>query len=121
MLRKIDCVMIRVDDVPGAAKFYAETFGLRPIWHDAGSVGLGFAETEAEIVIHNSPDVPSQVEVHYLVDDVTAAVKIYAQQGCRILVEPFDIAIGKCAVIADPFGTRLCVLDMTKGPRAANL
>jgi predicted enzyme related to lactoylglutathione lyase len=112
--------MIRVDDVPGAARFYAETFGLRPLWQDEGSVGLGFAETDAEIVLHNSPDVPSPVEVHYLVDDVTEAVRAYAGQGCQILVEPFDIAIGKCAVIRDPFGTRLCILDMTKGPRLSN-
>jgi lactoylglutathione lyase len=121
MLRKIDCVMIRVDDVPEAAKFYAQTFGLRPIWQDEGSVGLGFAETDAEIVLHSSPDIPSQVAVHYLVDDVVEAVKSYARQGCRVLVEPFDIAIGKCAVIGDPFGTTLYILDMTKGSRAPNL
>jgi predicted enzyme related to lactoylglutathione lyase len=121
MLRKIDCVMIRVDDVPGAAKYYAETFGLRPLWQDEASVGLGFAETDAEIVIHNSPDVPSQVEVHYLVDDVVEAARIYEQRGCQILVEPFDIAIGRCAVVRDPFGTTLCILDMTKGPRISNL
>jgi len=35
--------------------------------------------------------------------------------------DPFDITIGKCAVIEDPFGTRLCILDMTKGPRPLNL
>jgi len=34
---------------------------------------------------------------------------------------PFDITIGKCAVIRDPFGTRLCILDMTKGARPSNL
>jgi hypothetical protein len=34
-------------------------------------------------------------------------------------VAPFDVAIGTCAVIEDPFGTALCLLDMTKGPRPA--
>jgi len=34
---------------------------------------------------------------------------------------PFNITIGKCAVIEDPFGTRLCILDMTKGARPLNL
>ena len=48
MLRKIDCIMIRAPDVQGAVKFYAETFGLRPLWQDEGSVGLGFPETDAE-------------------------------------------------------------------------
>ena len=119
MLRKIDCVMIRVADVQAAARFYAETFDLRPIWQDGEAVGLGLPETDAEIVLHNNPDIPSRVEVHYLVDDVAAAVEGFRQTGCEIVEEPFDIAIGKCAVIRDPFGMTMCILDMTKGPRAA--
>lgn len=64
---------------------------------------------------------PSPVEVHYLVDNVVAAIAYYEAQGCSVLVAPFDITIGKCAVIQDPFGTRLCILDLTKGLRALNL
>jgi len=113
--------MIRVDDIHAAASYYANVFGLLPQWSADDSIGLRFPESDAEIVVHCSPDIPSNVEVHYLVDDVIAAVDTYKNQGCGILVEPFDIAIGKCAVIADPFGTRLCILDMIKGPRPLNL
>ena len=121
MLRKIDCVMIRVDDIEAAANYYAEVFGLHPQWIGDDSIGLAFAETDTEIVLHSNPDIPSSVEVHYLVDDVVAAVASYAAKGCHVLVEPFGITIGKCAVIEDPFGVRLCILDMTKGPRPLNL
>ncbi|MFL5625412.1 MAG: VOC family protein [Ktedonobacteraceae bacterium] len=121
MLRKIDCVMIRVDDIKAAATYYARVFGLQPQWSADDSIGLVFPESDAEIVLHCNSDIPSSVEVYYLVDNVVAAVASYAAQGCRVLVEPFDIAIGKCAVLADPFGTRLCILDMTKGPRPLNL
>ncbi len=121
MFKKIDCVMIRVPNVEEAAAYYAEVFGQRPSWRGDDSIGLTFPETDAEIVLHNDPDIPSAVEVHYLVEDVVAVVKDYAAKGCRMLVEPFDITIGKCAVIEDPFGTRLCILDMTKGPRRLNL
>ena len=121
MLRKIDCVMIRVEDVDKAADYYARVFGLKPLWSGDDAVGLVFPESDAEIVLHNDPNLPSPVEVHYLVDDVVAAVAEYTAQGCAMLVEPFDITIGKCAVIQDPFGTRLCILDMTKGARASNL
>ncbi|HEX2915464.1 MAG TPA: VOC family protein [Chloroflexia bacterium] len=117
MLRKIDCVMIRVDDVEAAAAYYEKVFGLRQEWSENGSTGLVFPESDAEIVLHSDPGLPSPVEVHYLVDDVVAAVEEYAASGCEMLVAPFDITIGKCAVIKDPFGTRLCILDMTKGPR----
>jgi len=116
MLRKIDCVMIQVEDLEVATKYYADVFGLRPLWRDEDSVGLGFPETDAEIVLHCKPDMPSRVEVHYLVDDVVTAAQELAEKGCNVLVQPFDIRIGKCAMIEDPFGTRLCILDMSKGP-----
>lgn len=121
VLRKIDCVMVHVDDLEAATAYYANVFGLRPQWSGDDSVGLVFQETDAEIVLHNNPNLPSPVEVHYLVDEVVTAVASFVARGCHLLVEPFDIAIGKCAVIQDPFGVRLCLLDMTKGPRSLNL
>lgn len=117
MFKKIDCVMIRVDDVAAGEKFYSEVFGLKPLWRETGSVGMGLPETDAEIVLHNNADTPNKVEVHYLVDDVVAAVKAYAEKGCRVLVPPFDVLIGKCAVIRDPFETSICLLDLTSGKR----
>jgi predicted enzyme related to lactoylglutathione lyase len=119
MLKKIDCVMIRVGDLEAASRFYTEVFGLRLRWHEATAVGLGFPDTDTEIVLHRNAGIPSRVEVHYLVDDVVQAIEHFQQNGCRILVEPFDIPIGQCAVIRDPFGTTLCILDMSKGPRQA--
>lgn len=121
MLRKIDCIMIRVDDVEAAARYYSSVFGLHPRWSGDGAIGLIFPESDAEVVLHSDPAIPSSVEVYYLVDDAVAAVGHYTAQGCHVLVEPFDITIGKCAVIRDPFGTRLCILDMTKGSRPLNL
>ena len=117
MLKKIDCVMIGVDDVAAGERFYSEVFGLTPLWREAGSVGMGFPETDAEIVLHNSAEIPNKVEVHYLVDNVVAAVKSYAEKGCRVLVPPFNVLIGKCAVIQDPFKTTICLLDLTSGRR----
>jgi lactoylglutathione lyase len=115
MFKKIDCVMIRVDDVTAAEKFYGQVFGLKPLWREAGTVGMGMPETDAEIVLHNNPAIPNRVEVHYLVDDVVAAVKSYAEKGCRVLEPPFEVLIGKCAVIQDPFGTTICLLDLSSG------
>ena len=115
MFKKIDCVMIRVGDVAAGEKFYSEVFGLVPRWREAGSVGMRMPETDAEVVLHNNTSIPNKVEVHYLVDDVVAAVKRYAEKGCRVLVQPFDVLIGKCAVIKDPFDTTMCLLDLSSG------
>jgi predicted enzyme related to lactoylglutathione lyase len=121
MLRKIDCLMVRVNDVEAAARYYQRVFGLRPLWSGDGAIGLRFPDSDTEVVVHSDPSIPGPVEAHYLVDDVTAAVAAFGAQGCQTLVAPFDITIGRCAVIEDPFGVRFCILDMTKGQRALNL
>jgi len=120
-LRKIDCVMIRVEDVAAAARYYERVFGLAPQWSGDGAIGLRFPDSDAEIVLHSEADIPGPVEVHYLVDDVLAAVDTCTSQGCAILTPHFDIIVGKCAVVRDPFGVRLCLLDLTKGLRPLNL
>ena len=117
MFKKIDCVMVRVGDVAAAKRFYSEVFGLKPLWREDGSVGMGLPESDAEIVLHNHAGIPLKVEVHYLVDDVAAAVKTYAEKGCRVVVQPFEVLIGKCAVIEDPFQTTICLLDLASGRR----
>jgi predicted enzyme related to lactoylglutathione lyase len=116
MLRKIDCVMVRVPDLAPAAEFYTRVFGLRELWRDEASIGLGMAETDAEIVLHMM-DLPADRSVHYLVDDVLDAVTTAQSGGCTVREAPFDIAIGKCAVLVDPFGNTVCLLDMSKGSR----
>src|SRR6266576_1389769 len=113
MLKKIDCVMIRVEDVKADMTYYADGFGLHPIWWDESSAGLVFPESDTEIVVHCNPDIPSRVDVHYLLEKVMSAGKILGTKGWKKLVDAFDIAIDKYAVIEDPFGTRLCILDMT--------
>ena len=77
---------------------------------------MAMAETDAEIVLHTTP-LPREWGVHYLVEDVSAAVDRCHRQGCIVREPPFDVAIGKCAVLEDPFGNILCILDMSKGPR----
>ncbi len=119
MLRKIVCVMIWVEYLEVASVYYSDVFGLRRLWQDETSVGLGFPETDAEIVLHCNLEMPSRIDVYYLVDDVICSVRVLRQNGCTVLAEPFDIPIGKCAVIRDPFGKTLSMLDMSKEPRQA--
>lgn len=109
--------MVKVDDIDTARDFYLRVFGMLPAWRDATSAGLKFPESDAEVVLHNIASIPARVDVTYLVDDVVAAVAALTAEGCAIAAAPFDVAIGKCAVIADPFGTPLTIIDMTKGPR----
>jgi predicted enzyme related to lactoylglutathione lyase len=117
MLRKIDCILLRVEDLEAAVAYYQEVFGLRVHWRNGPQVGLGLPETDAEIVLESGAKLPVEASVHYLVDDVMTAVDYLAARGCRTLVAPFEIAIGRCAVVADPFGNTLGILDMTARAR----
>lgn len=123
MLKKIDCIMLRVNDVAEALNFYSDVFGLKPVWQDerSGQAGLLFTDSDAEIVLHTDPNVSGLVEVRYLVDDVLAAIERYTAQGCKVLVEPVDIRLGRYAVIEDPFGTRLSIVDKSRSEAERDL
>jgi lactoylglutathione lyase len=114
LLRKIDCVMLRVYDLASAREFYQRTLGLEPLWSDEHSVAPGMPEIDAEIVLHDNPDIPRDCNVHYLVDDVSTAVTALAAAGWSVVVPAFGVQIGKCAVLADSAGNKLNLLDMTK-------
>lgn len=115
MLKKIDCIMVKVDDPERARDFYVRVLGMRQVWSDEaeGSVGLRFPESDAEIVLHRIASIPAKVDVTYLVDDVPRAVQTLEHEGCTVVAAPFDVAIGKGAVVTDPFGTPLSLIDMT--------
>lgn len=116
MLKKIECVTICVNDVAEAVDFYADVFGLKPLWRDeqTDSAGLLFSDINAELVLVYDPHRPGQTEVHYLGDDVASAVQRYTEQGRIVLTQPFDTRMGNGAVIQDPFGIRFFLLDRSK-------
>ncbi|GIE96535.1 VOC family protein [Paractinoplanes rishiriensis] len=118
MLKKIDCVLVRVDDLTAGAAFYADALGLRVLWRDETSLGMGLPETDAEVVLHTM-DLPPEWSVHYLVDDVRATVQSWLEAGRPISRPPFEIPVGWCAALTDPFHNPICILDLTKGPRPA--
>jgi predicted enzyme related to lactoylglutathione lyase len=74
-------------------------------------------QSETELVLFTDP-VGSPVEsaeVDLLVDSTDAAVGVLRDSGGRVIKEPFDISVGRCAVVVDPFGNQLVVLDLSKG------
>jgi Glyoxalase-like domain len=56
-----------------------------------------------------------QSEVDFLVDSVDQAATELTRAGGTVVVEPADIPVGRVAVIVDPFGNPLTILDLTKG------
>src|SRR5207248_816376 len=66
----------------------------------------------AELVLQTERPGP---ETDLSVAEVSAAVERFVAAGGRVVVEPFDIAIGRCAVVADPWNNHLVILDNSKG------
>ena len=93
--------------------FYRDRLGHELIWRSATSAGLRLPETDAELVLQTDRD---GVHVDLLVDAADEAAAEVEAAGGRIDVPPFDIPIGRCAVVADPWGNRLVLLDMSRGP-----
>jgi len=120
LLRKIDCVMLRVDNLAAAGEFYERILGLEPLWSDEHSIALGMPETDAEIVLHDNPEIPRDCNVHYLVDSVDQTVATLTAAGCKVVVAPFEVRIGRCAIMCDPMGNNLNLIDMSKGPIATS-
>jgi len=114
-LKKIDAVMLRVSDLEKTVEFYVDVMGLKRGWTDTENqmIGLLFPGNDTELVLHCDESLPDP-NVSYQVDNVLEFVEKYKRKGFKVLVEPFDIRCGKCAILEDPGGHRIEVMDITK-------
>ncbi|HZO65759.1 MAG TPA: VOC family protein [Kribbellaceae bacterium] len=54
-------------------------------------------------------------EPKWLVDSVDDATARMIEAGGQVVAAPFDIPVGRVAVVADPFGNELVLVDLAKG------
>ena len=111
LFRKLDNHMLRVADLDAAISFDRDRLGHRVLWRTDEAVGFALPETDAELVAHLNIG----PETDILVEDVDKAFAIFLSAGGEASERPFDIAIGRCARVRDPFGNELTLLDQTKG------
>lgn len=111
LFENVDCVSFYVDNLDDGIEFYKNKLGLGLQWRAEGSCGLGLRNgiTELVLVTEHNP------AVNFKVESVEEALAPFIEAGGRLEYGPFDIDIGKCAVVADRWGNRFCLLDMTKG------
>lgn len=112
LLRKVDCVRLYVPDLESGLSFYRDRLGHALIWRTETAAGLRLPESEAELVIQTED---RRQEIDFLVDSADEAAKVIEQAGGKIIVLPFDIQIGRCVVVEDPWGNPLVLLDASKG------
>ena len=112
LIRKVDCVRLYVPDLEAGLSFYRDRLGHPLIWRTETAAGLRLPESEAELVLQTEN--PRQ-EVDLLVNSAEEAAKVIEQAGGKVIVPPFDIQIGRCVVLEDPWGNPLVLLDTSKG------
>jgi len=113
LLRKVDAVTFTVPDLDAGIDYYARRLGHDLLWRndDVGQAGLRCPDSDTEIVL--STDLGS--EPNWLVDSVDSVVAVIADSGGRMLSPPRDIPVGRVAVVEDPFGNRLVLVDLNAG------
>ncbi|NLK87390.1 MAG: VOC family protein [Clostridiaceae bacterium] len=108
----VDCIELYTPDIKEGIEYYCNTLGMKVIWKTESSAGLGLSEGITEVVLQNER---KELNVDFKVDSVVEAVKDIEKAGGQVIYGPFDIPIGKCAVVKDPWGNRYVILDTTKG------
>ena len=112
LIRKVDCVRLYVPDLEAGLSFYRDRLGHSLIWRTKTAAGLRLPESDAELVLQTEDQ---RQEVDLLVDSADEAAKLIEQAGGRVILPPFDIQIGRCVVLEDPWGNPLVLLDTSKG------
>jgi predicted enzyme related to lactoylglutathione lyase len=117
LFKKIDCVRIPVENLEEGIDFYSKKLGLKLLWKSDTAVGLQLENDKSEVVLFSGEE---DLEIDFKVDNVDQAVKEYVKAGGSIIKEPFDIPIGKCVVVADPWKNIYVLLDSSKGTFVTN-
>jgi lactoylglutathione lyase len=112
LIEKVDCVRLYVSELEAGLAFYRDQLGHEIIWRTGEEVGLRLPGTDAEIVLHTERAEP---EIDLKVQSAEAAAARFEAAGGSILVPPFDIRIGRAAVVQDLRGNRFVLLDASRG------
>ena len=76
--------------------------------------GLKMRDSDTELVLVT--ELLDRAETDVLVDSADESAREIDRLGGKVIVPPFDISIGRCAVVEDPWENRFVILDMAKGP-----
>jgi lactoylglutathione lyase len=112
LFEKIDCIRLPVPDLDAALDFYRGRLGHELIWRSAGAAGLRLSDSDSELVLYTGG---SEAEVDWKVESADSAVGRFVDAGGSVVEPPFDIPVGRCAVVRDPWGNSLVLLDLSKG------
>lgn len=107
LFKGVDCISLKVDDLPKAVTFYAGKLGHKLKWKTRTSAGLEFPDGNSEIVLHTEQRPPG---TDLLVESVPDAIEGFTKAGGKLISGPINIPVGLFAIVSDPWGNRLTIL-----------
>lgn len=112
LLRKVDCIQLYVPDLVAGLDFYCRRLGHELLWRTETAAGLALPDSDAELVLQTER---AQLEVDFLVPSADEAARSFQAAGGSVVVPPFDIPVGRCVVVADPWQNQYVLLDTRNG------
>jgi lactoylglutathione lyase len=112
LFQKIDSLQLYVPDLEKGIDYYHTLLGLPVAWKTDTATGFLMGDGIGELVIQNER---KDAETDISVRSVVESVERIKRAGGKVVHGPFEIRIGKCAVVEDPWGNRMVILDATKG------
>jgi lactoylglutathione lyase len=116
-LQNLQAITLFADDLPAAAAFYRDVFGLGLIHRDDDSAAFDFGNTIINVLRREAapelieparvaePATGSRMQLTVQVDDVDAVCAALAERGVALLNGPMDRPWGiRTAAFADPAG-----------------
>ncbi len=112
MILRVDAVQIIVPDLEAGLAFYRDKLGHELRWRNETSAGLAMPEGDTELVIQTALD---NQETDLLVESADDAAQRFVEAGGTVIAPPSNIPVGRVAVVQDPWGNQLVLLDLSKG------
>ncbi len=106
---------------PGVVTFYADVLGLTTSTEDMGAGNMYTVFQAGGTMVGGTtapqmPGVPNHWHVNFAVAGADAAAAKAAELGGAVIVEPFDIPVGRIAVISDPQGAVFSIMQPAPQP-----
>jgi lactoylglutathione lyase len=117
VLSYVDCIRFPVPDLAAGLRFYRDSLGHQLLWKTANAAGLQMPDSQTEIVLYTEITAPDYV---IKVQNTDYAARAIEKAGGKIIKPPFDVNIGRWAVVQDPWGNLFSILDLSKGPLATD-
>lgn len=120
MIGKLGLLMIVVKNMDRSVAFYRDVVGMQMLFHqsnwsqfDGGNILLGLHPEGEEVKV--SPT--SGFSIGFYVDDVVKAVSEIKNRGGHIDVEPRPEPFGRWALLKDPDGYNIQIIELKSGYR----